>query len=42
MDQVQQQIIAVLAEQRMNDLFSAWLKNLRAQANIRRIAREAR
>jgi len=42
MEQVQQQIVAVLAEQRMNDLFTAWLKNLRAQANIRRIAREAR
>jgi hypothetical protein len=42
LDQVQSQIVAILAEQRMNDLFSAWLKNLRAQANIRRIAKESR
>lgn len=42
LDQVQQQIVAVLAEQRMNDLFSAWLKNLRAQANIRRVAKETK
>jgi len=42
LDQVQSQIVAVLAEQRMNDLFSAWLKNLRAQANIRRVAKESR
>ncbi len=42
LEQVQQQILAVLAEQRMNDLFSAWLKNLRAQANIRRVAKETK
>jgi hypothetical protein len=42
LEQVQQQIVAVLAEQRMNDLFSTWLKNLRAQANIRRVAKETK
>jgi hypothetical protein len=39
-EQVQQQIVAVLVEQRMSDLFSTWLKTLRAQANIRRVAKE--
>ena len=42
LDQVQQQIVTVLAEQRMNDLFTAWLKNLRAQANIRSVAKETK
>jgi hypothetical protein len=42
LEQVQSQIIAVLAEQRMNDLFTAWLKNLRAQANIRHVALESK
>jgi hypothetical protein len=41
-DQVQQQITTVLAEQRMNDLFATWLKTLRTQANIRRVAKEAK
>jgi len=42
LEQMQPQIIAVLAEQRMNDLFTTWLKNLRAQANIRLVAKEAK
>lgn len=36
---VRNEILAVLTEQRVNDLFQAWLNTLRAQANIRRLQR---
>jgi hypothetical protein len=39
--EVESQIISVLTEQRMNDLFTTWLKTLRAQANIKRFRVES-
>jgi hypothetical protein len=35
LDEVRAKIEAVLIQQRMNDLFTTWLKTIRAQANIR-------
>jgi hypothetical protein len=39
--EIESQIISVLTEQRMNDLFNTWLKTLRAQANIKRFRVES-
>jgi hypothetical protein len=37
---VRDSIESVLVQQRMNELFSTWLKTLRAQANIRRLTKD--
>jgi hypothetical protein len=38
--EVESQIIGILTEQRLNDLFTTWLKTLRAQANVKRFRLE--
>jgi hypothetical protein len=38
--EVESQIIGVLTEQRLNDLFTTWLKTLRTQANVKRFRLE--
>lgn len=35
LDSVRAQIESILLQERMNDLFATWMKNVRAQANIR-------
>jgi hypothetical protein len=38
--EVESQVIGVLSEQRLNDLFTTWLKTLRTQANVKRFRLE--
>jgi hypothetical protein len=40
LDQVRTQIESILVQQRVNDLFTTWLKTLRAQANVRLVYKD--